>query len=92
MQTVKVVAAELRNTPAVCRKSYINPAVFEAWREGRLQRLVIDDLIKAPSKAEQAALVFLRSQARRAKRAATTARRRRRSRAPAQPDTATAAT
>jgi len=38
MQTVKIVAAELRNTPAVCRKSYINPAVFEAWREGRLHR------------------------------------------------------
>jgi DNA topoisomerase IB len=70
MQTVKTVAAELRNTPAVCRKSYINPAVFEAWREGRLHRLVIDDLIKAPSKAEHAALVFLRSQARRAKNAA----------------------
>lgn len=70
METVKIVAAELRNTPAVCRKSYINPAVFEAWREGRLHRLVIDDLIKAPSKAEHAALVFLRSQARRASRTA----------------------
>ncbi len=35
---VKDVAAGLRNTPAVCRKSYINPAVFVAWREGRLRR------------------------------------------------------
>ena len=26
---VKQVAAKLRNTPAVCRKSYINPAVFD---------------------------------------------------------------
>ncbi len=35
---VKEVAAGLRNTPAVCRNSYINPAVFIAWREGRLRR------------------------------------------------------
>jgi DNA topoisomerase IB len=33
---VKDVAAGLRNTPAVCRKSYINPAVFEAWQNGKL--------------------------------------------------------
>jgi DNA topoisomerase I len=33
---VKEVAAGLRNTPAVCRKSYINPAVFSAWQEERL--------------------------------------------------------
>jgi DNA topoisomerase IB len=32
------VAAGLRNTPAVCRKSYINPAVFEAWQAGKLRR------------------------------------------------------
>ena len=70
VQTVKVVAAELRNTPAVCRKSYINPAVFEAWREGRLQQQVVDDLVRQPRKAEAAALAFLRSQARRAARAA----------------------
>jgi DNA topoisomerase IB len=35
---VKEVAAGLRNTPAVCRKSYINPAVFAAWQNGRLGR------------------------------------------------------
>jgi DNA topoisomerase I len=35
---IKEVAAGLRNTPAVCRKSYINPAVFDAWRNGRLRR------------------------------------------------------
>ena len=35
---VKEVAAELRNTPAVCRKSYINPAVFSAWQNGELHR------------------------------------------------------
>ncbi len=35
---VKEVAAGLRNTPAVCRKSYINPAVFVAWQNGSLRR------------------------------------------------------
>lgn len=35
---VKRVAAELRNTPAVCRKSYINPIVFERWRSGAVHR------------------------------------------------------
>jgi DNA topoisomerase IB len=35
---VKEVAAGLRNTPAVCRKSYINPAVFSAWQNGELHR------------------------------------------------------
>jgi DNA topoisomerase I len=33
---VKDVASLLRNTPTVCRKSYINPAVFEAWEAGLL--------------------------------------------------------
>lgn len=35
---IKDVAAGLRNTPAVCRKSYINPAVFDAWRNRKLGR------------------------------------------------------
>src|SRR5450631_858688 len=35
-EVVKQVAAELRNTPAVCRKSYINPAVFDSWRSGSI--------------------------------------------------------
>ena len=35
---IKDVAAGLRNTPAVCRKSYINPAVFLAWENGELKR------------------------------------------------------
>ena len=29
------VAAQLRNTPAVCRKSYINPVVLDAWQQGK---------------------------------------------------------
>ncbi|MEO7774778.1 MAG: DNA topoisomerase IB [Steroidobacteraceae bacterium] len=37
-KVVKQVAAGLRNTPAVCRKSYINPQVFAAWEAGQLAR------------------------------------------------------
>jgi DNA topoisomerase I len=34
-EVVAEVAEQLRNTPAVCRKSYINPVVLTAWQEGR---------------------------------------------------------
>ena len=33
---VRDVASVLGNTATVCRNSYIHPAVFEAWRNGRL--------------------------------------------------------
>ena len=68
---IKRVATELRNTPAVCRKSYINPLVFSAWRSGALHRAVSEDISAAPRKAEKLALVFLRQQAREVKRAAS---------------------
>ncbi len=35
-EVVREVAATLGNTPGVCRKAYIDPAVFGAWRDGRL--------------------------------------------------------
>jgi DNA topoisomerase-1 len=56
---VKAVAAELRNTPAVCRKSYINPCVFEAWKSGKLHAAIGTDVSTAPRKAERLALAFL---------------------------------
>lgn len=37
-QVVRQIAEALGNTPAVCRKAYIDPAVFEGWRDGRVQR------------------------------------------------------
>ena len=58
---IREVATELRNTPAVCRKSYINPVVFTAWRDGHLHRVVGADLANAPRRAEKSALRFLRS-------------------------------
>ena len=60
-RVVERVAAELRNTPAVCRKSYINPAVFGAWRSGQLTRAVGSDLLRLGSgKAERKVLHLLR--------------------------------
>jgi DNA topoisomerase-1 len=40
VDVVRRVAGELGNTPAVCRKSYINPIVFDAWRSGALQAFI----------------------------------------------------
>ena len=58
LAAVRTVAEELRNTPAVCRKSYINPAVFEAWRDGRLHRSFVCTPGRRP--AERRVLQFLR--------------------------------
>ncbi len=42
--TAKTVAARLGNTPAVSRKAYIHPAVFEAYTDGVLaQELKVED-------------------------------------------------
>jgi DNA topoisomerase-1 len=58
---VKQVASELRNTPAVCRKSYINPVVFEGWRSGAIHRASDGNLATvSPRKAEMLVLDFLR--------------------------------
>ncbi len=58
---VKQVAAQLRNTPAVCRKSYINPVVFDAWRTGRIQRTFSGGLkLAAPRQTETRVLEFLK--------------------------------
>jgi DNA topoisomerase IB len=57
---VKEVAATLGNTPAVCRASYIHPAVFEGWRDGSLQRAVPASCACHPRQLEQRALRYLR--------------------------------
>ena len=63
---IKQVAQELRNTPAICRKSYINPIVFLAWRNGSLHKAIKDELTSTPRRAEKLALTFLRREAKRA--------------------------
>lgn len=72
---VTEVAELLGNTPAVCRKAYIEPTVFEAWRDGRLQRACAG--ASSERDWELAALKFLRA----ARRAAERELRRARSRA-----------
>ncbi len=68
VETIKNVAARLRNTPAVCRRCYIHPAVIEAFEAGEL-----DDLPKVRTrrglKADEAAFAaLLAREARRVKR------------------------
>ena len=67
MATAKHVSEELGNTPAVCRKSYINPVVFTAWRAGDVGKRV-PRIPVAPRKLEKLSLALLRAQARAAKR------------------------
>jgi DNA topoisomerase I len=62
-EVVKQVAAELRNTPAVCRKSYINPAVFDSWRSGSIHANIDGKLTVASARrAETLVLAFLRQE------------------------------
>ncbi len=47
----------------MCRKSYINPAVFDAWRSGLIHERFNGSLsLAAPRKAETLVLAFLRSE------------------------------
>ncbi len=63
LAVIKQVATKLRNTPAVCRKSYINPAVFDAWRSGHIHQTFKGGLtLSAPRKAEALVLDFLRAE------------------------------
>jgi DNA topoisomerase IB len=49
----------------VCRKSYINPAVFDSWRAGKIHAAFNGALsISAPRKAEALVLDFLRKHGR----------------------------
>ncbi len=58
--TAKHVAEALGNTPAVCRKSYINPVVFDAWRSGVIDTLMGHAGALPPKQLEKLALKVLR--------------------------------
>ncbi|MCP3725119.1 DNA topoisomerase IB [Paraburkholderia sp. CNPSo 3272] len=63
--TVKQISQVLRNTPAVCRKCYIHPAVIEAFEAGALAQ-ALPVVRRRGLKADEAALVvFLKSDAKR---------------------------
>jgi len=57
-EVIRGVADELGNTPAVCRSAYIDPAVFEGWRQGALHGVAAR--CRGQRQWEQAALTFLR--------------------------------
>ena len=57
-QVVAEVAAALRNTPAVCRRAYIDPRVFAGWEDGSLARAAAG--ARGARQWEQAAWRFLR--------------------------------
>jgi DNA topoisomerase I len=40
VEAIKAVAAQLGNTPAICRKCYVHPAVIEAYLEGSLLQML----------------------------------------------------
>lgn len=65
-QVIQAVAEALGNTAAVCRKAYIDPAVFQAWRQGAL--LHAADGVRGERQWEAAALRFLAKAKRRAGR------------------------
>ncbi len=54
---IKEVARALGNTPAVCRKSYIDPSVFAGWRDGSLHHA--GETARGERQWEAAALRFL---------------------------------
>jgi DNA topoisomerase IB len=56
-EVIRAVAAELGNTPAVCRSAYIDPVVFEGWRQGGLERYAAG--CRGQRQWERAALSFL---------------------------------
>ncbi|HEV2622325.1 MAG TPA: DNA topoisomerase IB [Frateuria sp.] len=60
VEAVKQVAEVLGNTPAVCRKSYIHPEIFEGWQDGSLHRAISPACAGQPRQLERATLRFLR--------------------------------
>jgi len=65
-QVVCQVAELLGNTPAVCRKAYIDPSVFDGWERGELAALAG---LRGPRQWEQATLKYLRRARRIARKA-----------------------
>ena len=55
---IQAVARELRNTPAVCRKCYVHPAIIESYLDGRLEEAL-------KGRPERAGLIALLSGVRR---------------------------
>ena len=68
VQAIKKVAAELGNTPSVCRKAYVHPAVLECYMSGVLspaEKKCAEDQVAAAADAlreeEQAMMTLLQT-------------------------------
>ena len=61
VEMVKAIARELGNTPAVCRKCYIHPAVLDAFLQGTLAELPRPRQRKRLSQEEVGLMMFLQS-------------------------------
>jgi DNA topoisomerase-1 len=81
--TIREVADELGNTPAVCRKSYVHPAVIECWERGELHDTLSGLRVRRGprglSAEERLAAAFLELVRRRQARASTLSQSLRRS-------------
>lgn len=65
VEAIKSVAARLGNTPAVCRKCYVHPAVLECYLAGAIKRAVRrqnedEDEVAAVQREERALMELLR--------------------------------
>jgi DNA topoisomerase-1 len=67
VRTVERVAKHLGNAPAVCRRCYIHPAIFEGFLDGTLlatlaakTRVYVAQKIEGMSAEETAVVAFLR--------------------------------
>jgi DNA topoisomerase IB len=65
---IETVANMLRNTPTVCRNSYIHPLVIEAWDDGSLHKSLGDTMPRDVRRQERIALGFLRRRLKRGRR------------------------
>ncbi|TDG03246.1 DNA topoisomerase IB [Paraburkholderia guartelaensis] len=75
--TIRAVAQLLRNTPAVCRKCYVHPAVIEAFEAGALAQPIAAARRRGLKSDESALLIFLEKDARRRAREAQRENRKR---------------
>ncbi|WP_370444292.1 DNA topoisomerase IB [Candidatus Burkholderia verschuerenii] len=69
--TIKDVAQLLRNTPAVCRKCYVHPAVIEAFEAGELADAMPASRRRGLRTDEAALAIFLEKDTKRRAREAT---------------------